>query len=63
MSSIQDLVLKDKNVPVMVSAKYLDHIDVSSPNSTTELPKCIDINNRPISLVDDLPSHPLALQT
>ena len=69
VSSIRDSVLKDKNVPVTVSAKCLYHTDVSFLNSTTELPKHTGINNHSINLVDDkqpsyaLLSRPLLLRT
>ena len=68
VASIQDLVSEAKNVPVMVPAKYSDHTDVSSPDSTAELPERTGINNHPIDLVDnkqppyDLSSHPSLLQ-
>ena len=67
VSSIRDLVLEVKNVLVMVPAKHADHTDVSSPDSTTELPECTGINDHPIGLVDkpppyDLSSHPPALR-
>ena len=51
------------------SPPYSEHTDVSSPNSTAELPERTGINNHPINLVDDkqpsyaLPSHPLPLRT
>ena len=50
------------------SPPYLDHIDVFSADSTTDLPKHTGINNHPIDLVDDkqppydLLNHPPALQ-
>ena len=50
------------------SPSYLDHTDVSSPDSTAKLPKHTGINDYPIGLVDDkqppcdLSSHPPALR-
>ena len=61
-------VLEAKNVPVTVPAECSYHTDISSPNSTMELPKCTGINNHPINLIDAkqpsyaLPSHPLPLR-
>ena len=67
VSSIRDSVLEDKNVPVTVPAEYSDHTDVSSPDSTAELPERTGINDHLIGLVDkpppyDLSSHPSVLQ-
>ena len=53
VSSIRNVVLEDKNVPVTVPAKCSYHTDVSSPNSTVELPKHTGINDHPINLVDN----------
>ena len=53
VSSIRDLVLEDKNVPVTVSAKCSYHTNVSSPNSTVELLERTDINDHPINLADN----------
>ena len=66
VSSIQDSIL-DKNVPIIVPVKYADHTDISSSDSTMELPECISINEYTIGLVDkllpyDLWSHMLVLQ-
>ena len=68
VSSIRDSVLEGKNVPVTVPAEYLEHTDVSSPDSAAGLPEYTGINDHPIDLVDnkqppyDLPSHPPALR-
>lgn len=48
MASIQCLVLKVKNVFVMVFIEYLDYTNIFSLNSTTELPEHTDINNHHI---------------
>ena len=55
-------MLEDKNVPAMVPAKYSEHTDVFSPDSTAELRKYTSINDYPISLVNDFLSHPPALR-
>ena len=65
--SLYGSVLEAKNVLVMVPSEYLDHTNVSSPdsNGATQVP---GINNDPINLVDDKPpsynlsSHPPAFQ-
>ena len=62
MSSIWDSVLKDKNVPVTLPNEYSEYTDISSPDSTAELPKHTSINDYPISLVNDLLSYPPALR-
>ena len=61
VSSIRDSVL-DKNVPVTVPAEYSEHTDVSSPDSTAELPEHTSINDYPIGLVNNFISHPPALR-
>ena len=50
VSSIRDSVL-DRNVPVMVPAKYVDHTNVSFPNFTAELPERTGINDHPIEMI------------
>ena len=68
VSSIRDLVLENKNVPVTSPTKYADHTNVFSADSTAAvLPEHIGIKDHPIDLVDNkqpsyaLPSHPLVL--
>ena len=46
------------------SPPYSEHTNVFSADPTAVvLPEHTGINDHPIDLVDDLPSHPLALQT
>ena len=50
MSSIRDSVLKDKNISITVSTKYLDHTDVFSLNFTAELAEYAGINDHLIKM-------------
>ena len=50
VAHIWDLVLEAKNVSVIVPADDSDHSDISSPNSTAELPECNSINNHLIEM-------------
>ena len=68
VSSIRNSVSGVKNAFVTIPTECSYHIDVSSPNSITELPKRIGINDYPINLADNkqpfyaFPNHPLPLR-